>query len=225
MNNGARLPFPRGQTAAGLPQIYIASPTGGAPISQIPTTLGLLTQTNAFRPDLAGIDVVETTDTVVGTSSTSVGAGTPSKRPMKLRAVQNAGTAFTPGPYCVTFGTAPGQFGFVTTSPAIPTAGNGLAGKPIDPAYFWVNGAYVTPANQIAQWDWFYVVWEGPAILCVGTALPDYQQAVAMNNTGQAIPATAGLSVIGEAENIQNSTGTTKYVIVYVEPGLRVSES
>ena len=196
MNNGARLPFPRGLTASG--GIQIASPIGGSLLSQLPTATGLLAQATPYRPDLAGIGPVETTDTVLGTG-----------RAMKLRAVQ-AANDLTVARKCVTFSQTAKLFGFVTTDPAIPSSGTaGLVAKPIDPAY--------AVGTVIKKYDWFYVVEEGPASLLVGTSVT-VQGSVMCDANGSAAPATATNYSVGTADVAVTADGSA-VALVYVNAG------
>lgn len=198
MNNGARLPFPRGLTASA--GIQIAGPTGTL-ISQLPTTTGLVGEATAYRPDLAGL-VVETTDTVLGT-----------KRPMRLRCVQ-AAADITVARKGIQFSSTAKLFGAVTASTPIPSSGTaGLAAAVIDPAY--------ATGKVIPKYDWFYVVEEGPAQVLVGTQVTA-GGSVMIDGNGKAAPATAGSAVIGTADQ---TVAADSNALVWITGGLVKSDA
>ena len=200
MNNGARLPFPRGQTASN--NISVANPTGGAPISLL-AGMGLLNNTTPattppYRPDLGGIGILETSDTILAT-----------KRDMKLRCVQNGtGKAILPGPYAVQFQMTNGCFGKVIATAGVAYAGSGigalntagLVSKPIDPAHFYFNGAVIVNPTPIQPNDWFFVVEEGPALVA-GAASVAPGASVEADANGRAIAAIAAKSAMGTVES------------------------
>ncbi len=190
-----RLPFPRGQTASQGIEIA-GGPNGLA--STLPTSNGLVGESNAYRPDLAGF-IPETTDTVLI-----------SGQPMKLRLVQAAADITVARKY-VTFSQTAELFGSVSTDPGIPSSGTaGLVSKPIDPAY--------TVGKVISKYDWFYVVEEGPAKLLAGTTTTA-QGTVMSDGNGAAAPCTAGEIPNGIADSAVTADGSAT-VLVHVTDGL-----
>ena len=185
------LPFPRGLTAsAGLKAAPPAGVAGGM-VSLLPSATGLFLAATPYRPDLATYQAevyagVQWGDPISGVR-------------MKLRAVQ-AAAQFTVARKCVTFSTSAKLFGIATSTVPIPSTGSaGLPALAIDHAY--------PVGTVIAAYDWFWCIEEGPAMLLAGTTTVD-QGATMCDANGAAAPATAGLAVIGTADQVVSANGS-----------------
>jgi hypothetical protein len=166
----------------------------------------------AFRPDLALVNYWEYTNdkTVQGGGNTNDTSPQPITL-LKLRAVQNGGPAFQVSRRFVSFSTLPYQYGVVcgsgSTSAIAGTAG--VACKPIDWAY--------PIGTTINQYDWFWVIEEGPAIVMCAATLTTVGASVMTDAHGCAVAATQANYPVGNVTIGATYDGSAK-VPVYGSP-------
>ena len=230
MNDGARLPFPRGSTATSMGTTLVGNVVGGAQQSLLPSATGTFQGATPFRPDLAGI-VVDARDfqlsnvaraAALGTTSFTAGSiltpGT--NRPIKLRCVQAAADiTVTYVGQLVQFSTTALEYGVVTAATFNGTTA-GVVCKAIDNA--------IPIGTVIKAYDWFYVHEEGPCYLTVANGQTTAAQAtVEYYTAGMCGPGAAGGMVVGTAHTAVTGSSSTYWsstVVVDCKAGVQGSE-